>query len=123
MSSDEMASPSVLDAVSTTDRPPCRSSPWWIFSCGGVNMKIAPMTRIVDRMRSQMLWRPSERRLRFLPERFAFAEVGRFVLVSLMGSHFFLQARPRACRMLRRMRCTHRPRTVGMVHNRIILLY
>ena len=61
MSSFDTAWPSVLFAVSTTDRPPWMSRPWLIFSCGGVNMKTDPSTSRVVMMSSQMLRRSVDR--------------------------------------------------------------
>ena len=57
MSSEETSPPSVLWAVSTTDRPPWMSRPWLIFSCGGVNMNTDPSTSSVVRTSNQTLRR------------------------------------------------------------------
>lgn len=53
ISSSVIASPSVEVAVRTTERPPWMSRPWLIFSCGGMNMMIEPMTSSVVMMSSQ----------------------------------------------------------------------
>ena len=57
MSSEVTASPSVLFADSTTDRPPWMSRPWLILSCGGVNMKMDPSTKTVVSTNSHTLRR------------------------------------------------------------------
>ena len=64
MSSALTAAPSEPLAVSTTDKPPWTSSPWLIFSWGGVNMMMDPMTSKVVATSSQTL------RLSFDPARF-----------------------------------------------------